>query len=48
MTDWFTAFDADGREFQMPYMPPIDPDLVVFNDAGTAPSLQPTRIALPT
>lgn len=34
MTD--KIFDNDYLEFQMPYVQPLAPELVVFNDAGAS------------
>ena len=36
MTEKISEVDTDGFEFQMPYAPPLAPELVVFNDAGTS------------
>ena len=36
MTEKISEVDTDGIEFQMPYVPPLAPELVVFNDAGAS------------
>ncbi|MGW4528353.1 hypothetical protein [Amycolatopsis sp. NPDC004378] len=36
ISEKISEVDTEGLEFQMPYAPPLAPELLVFNDAGAS------------